>query len=263
MPDFPEKDPLQQRQEDEYVFPYHYIAHFRGGFSQCLNDAWGINYAATIEFLLHTLSGHPFDSLIDIGCGDGRMTTEISNNYPNKTVAGVDLSERAVRLARAMSPQCVFHCRNIATQQMSQRFDLALLIEVLEHIPPVQERSFMRAVANLLNPGGILLVTVPHANISVGYKHYRHFTIQTLSECLAERFTVMETIPLEKIGLMKKIIDSILTNRFFILNHRQCRDMIYPYYKVHRFRVASEKDCGRVFIKAQVRSSGPMGDQAR
>lgn len=63
-------DRVQKIQDDGYAFPYHYVADYKKGFSQCYNFPWGINYAATLEFLCDRLKKERFESLIDVGCGD-------------------------------------------------------------------------------------------------------------------------------------------------------------------------------------------------
>ena len=91
----------QSAQEAEYIFPYHYVAQRRPHFAQHFYDSWGINYVSTIEYLLSRLSETHFSSLVDIGCGDGRMTREIAARFPQCDVVGVDYSERAIALAKA------------------------------------------------------------------------------------------------------------------------------------------------------------------
>src|SRR5262245_37977053 len=68
----------QTLQEAEYWFPYHYVSQWSPRFSQCFYDSWGIHYISTIEFLLEKLSALPFYSIVDIGCGDGRMSRELA-----------------------------------------------------------------------------------------------------------------------------------------------------------------------------------------
>ncbi len=96
-------DEVQIKQDEEYSFPYHYVSRFRDGFSQTFNDTWGINYVSTIEYIIHRLQNENFNSLIDMGCGDGRLTQELAIEFPDKRILGVDYSRRAISLAKSLN----------------------------------------------------------------------------------------------------------------------------------------------------------------
>lgn len=243
-----ELDEIQKKQNDEYVFPYHYVSDFRTNFTQTFNDTWGINYVSTIEFLIKKLSNENFNSLIDVGCGDGRLVKELMHDFPNKNIWGIDYSEEAISLAQVLNKSGKYQQKDI-THDTEETFDIVTLIEVFEHIPLELADSFIRGVSNHLKSNGILYVTVPHSNKPVEYKHYRHFTVESLVSCFEPHFEVIETIPFESNGYKKKLIDIFLTNRFFILNIRRLKNILYKYYKNNLFFVENEKECNRIFIK--------------
>ena len=247
-------NPIQTAQEQEYDYPYHYIAQFEGGFTHCAYDTWGLNYVATIEFLLDRLDQHPFSSLLDTGCGDGRLTKEIARRFPRRRIVGIDYSHQAISLAQAMYPQGEFHQLDVTKNEWGDQFDIVTLIEVFEHIDPITQGDFLRNLAKCLKPGGTLYLTVPHVNTPIGYKHFRHFTVPSISGCLAPFFNIVEVMPFEKRSIVKTMIDALLVNRVFILNHKRTRNFLYQYYKSKLFFSGSEKQCGRIFIKATLRS---------
>jgi 2-polyprenyl-3-methyl-5-hydroxy-6-metoxy-1,4-benzoquinol methylase len=240
-------DQLQQIQDDEYSFPYHYVSQFKNGFTQTFFDNWGINYCATIEFLLHKLNQESAESIIDVGCGDGRLVCELQEAFAEKTISGIDYSTRAIALAKAINPRGDYKQLDIINQELSQQYDMAILMEVFEHIDPSLAIAFVEGIRKLLKPGGKLWVTVPHENKAVEYKHYRHFTGESLVACFEKHFTVNEIIPFEKGKKRKKIIDALLGNRFFILNSNRLKNMIYTYYKKNIF-YAAEDNCNRIFV---------------
>ncbi|MGP1579447.1 MAG: class I SAM-dependent methyltransferase [Wolinella sp.] len=245
-------DEIQIKQEEEYNFPYHYVSRFRDGFSQTFNDTWGINYVSTIEYIIHRLQNEHFSSLIDMGCGDGRLTQELAIEFPDKRILGVDYSHRAIELAKSLNPAngAHYYQSNIMKETI-EKVDLVTLIEVFEHIPPSISSEFVDGVYNHLNEGGVLYITVPHWNKPVEYKHYRHFSSKTISECFEGKFHIEEIVPFESNGFQKKIIDTILTNRFFILNHQRIKNRIYQYYKNNLFLLNNdESKCNRLFIRA-------------
>ncbi|GAF77241.1 unnamed protein product, partial [marine sediment metagenome] len=245
---------LQAIQDDEYWFPYHYVAQYKNGFSQYYNDTWGINYIATIEFILNKLEREHYYSLIDIGCGDGRLVKEVQDKFPNKVVEGIDYSERAINLAKAMNPRGAYYCLDIEKEKpLHGEYDIALLIEVFEHILPEKAEVFLNSVKNIISKEGLLYITVPHVNKPLEYKHYRHFSVKSLLECLKKYFDILEVIPFEKIDVRKSFIDILLTNPFFILNMGRGKTFIYKYYKKNLFLAKRESDCQRIFVKAQRR----------
>ena len=242
-------------QDNEYWFPYHYVVKYEPHFTQCYLDSWGINYASTIEFLLDHISKVKFNSIIDIGCGDGRFTSELSKAFPDANVVGIDYSERAISLAKSMSPNIPFIQMDIARSSPKEKYDVGVLMEVLEHIPPEDVRNFLHGVSDLLCDRGVLFITVPHCNKPVESKHFQHFTVDGLLNCLGELFEPCEIIPFEKNSVRKKIIDTILSNRYFILNHQKTLDLLYKYYKDKLFTACNESDCKRICMVVRKRSN--------
>lgn len=246
------EDSIQKVQEDEYDFPYHYVPTYKQVFNQCFNWGWGINYIATIEFIIDKLKQEQFELLVDVGCGDGRLTKELREEFKEKKIEGVDYSEKAIRLAKAMDFAGTYHCVDIMNDGLNTRYDIALLIEVFEHIPPQIGDDFLSAVARLIRKDGVLLMTVPHVNAPLETKHYRHFSVKNISKCLEKYFEIIEVIPFEKKDKRKDMIDNLLTNDFFILNHVKLKNFLYRMYKEHLF-ITEEKFCKRIYIKAKVK----------
>lgn len=249
-------DPTQTLQEAEYAFPYHYVAQWKPRFTQCLNDNWGIHYISTIEFLLNKLGDHSFKSVVDIGCGDGRMSRELALRYPNRRVLGVDYSVRATGLAKAMNfdlPELRFEQLDITAPHTLPSSDAAILMEVFEHIPPADADEFLRGVHRLLAPGGTMLLTVPHVNHALEPKHFRHFSGTSIREALKENFDVLEIIPFEREGPVRKLLNLLLSNEIFILNQPSLRDWLYCYYKRRLFHVDDEAACRRLFVQARAK----------
>ncbi len=240
-------------QEAEYAFPYHYVAQWQPRFTQCFHDDWGIHYVSTIEFMLKTLDAIKFDSVVDVGCGDGRMSRELALRFPTKRVVGVDYSERAIGLARALNadlPSLQFQRMDITAHHAIPTCDVAILMEVFEHIPSDEASAFLRGVRRLLPLGGTLLVTVPHINHPLEQKHFRHFTEASIREALTENFLVEDVMPFERGGLLRKLLRLLLGNRLFILNHARLRDWLYRYYTRRMFHVTDESSCRRLFVRA-------------
>lgn len=223
------------------------------GFSQHFVDTWGINYISTIEFILSKISDSPPESLIDIGCGDGRLAHEIHLRFPNIKVRGVDYSKRAINLAIAMNQEehaLDFEQLDITKINPIEKYDSAVLMEVFEHIPPNEAIGFLSGVHNSIKPGGVLYLTVPHSNKEVEYKHFQHFTADSITQNLSRFFYISDIIPFEKNNWLRQFFNLLLCNRLFILNNRFLLKVIYRLYKNHLFHCSNEKQCQRLFVRA-------------
>jgi hypothetical protein len=109
-------------------------------------------------------------------------------------------------------------------------------------------------LANLLKPGGILYVSVPHINKPVEYKHYRHFTSESLTKELSQKFETLDVFFIEKRAYRKQLIDCILINSLFILNIRRATEWLYAYYKKNLFLAENEAVCQRIVVRAKMRA---------
>jgi cyclopropane fatty-acyl-phospholipid synthase-like methyltransferase len=247
----------QDLQDLEYSFPYHYVSQMPDtGFVQHFVDTWGINYISTIEMMLEALGQLDIQNVIDIGCGDGRLAREIHRRFRDLDVVAVDRSTRAISLAQAMNhdlPRIEFKAVDIATLASDRQFDAAILMEVYEHIPLEETHGFLAGVRRILKQGGVLLVTVPHSNKPLEYKHFQHFTGDTLIRDLSEHFEILELKPFERKSLMRSLLNRLLCNRLFVLNHAPTLRWLYAFYRRFLFSCKSEKQCQRLFVKAVVR----------
>jgi len=254
----PEPPPLSREQlvqEGEYAFPYHYVARFGpGGFGQAFYDSWGISYVSGIELVLERLALAEAASVVDIGCGDGRLTRELALRAPGRRVAGIDYSARALALARAMNADLsglAFHQLDIVAEPWQEApFEAAVLMEVLEHIPPLSVPRFVQAARRLLVPGGLLVLTVPHENVPVEPKHFRHFDSAAIRSVLEPEFRIEGITPFERGGRARRTVCALLGNRFFILNHPRLLNALYAWYK-KRLLICAEEDCRRLLVVAR------------
>ena len=246
--------PQSKLQDDEYCFPYHYVTQFREGrFTQHFVDTWGINYAITLSFLLERLNQLAPSSIVDIGCGDGRLTREISFFPFVNSLLGIDYSERAINLASAMNPDRAnlqFCALDINSSRDHLKYDAVLLIEVFEHIPLDMAANFIRSVHSYLKPGGKLLLTVPHVNKPVEYKHYQHFSTTSLAPYFFGLFNIDNFVPFEKSGRIRDALNWLLCNRYFVLNSRRLQASIFEFHRKYLFHCADESNCQRLYLEA-------------
>lgn len=246
---------LDSSQESQYSLPYHYIPQLEDGhFTQHLYWSWGFRYIGGMKIVLESLEKYPFESLIDIGCGDGRFLKEASRNFTSKKLLGIDYSERAINLAKAMNPELNYQCIDISSHApINEPVDVITLIEVLEHIPLDKVNTFIRSFSEYLKPGGRLLMTVPHQNKPVQAKHFQHFNGRELTRILTPFFEIEKMLYFDKKSkLFAKTTKHLLRNNFFILNNQFLLNIIYKTYKRFFFHCPESK-CGRIFVVARKR----------
>lgn len=251
--------PQSQIQDAQYEFPYHYIPKLTDGkFTSTRHWSWGYRYLGGLHFALDQLKKLNPASVIDIGCGDGRFLREVAAAFPNATLMGVDASDRAIQLATALNPELVFHTQDITAAPVTDLFQTATLIEVIEHILPANLPVFLSAVAELIQPGGSIVVTVPHLNKPLISKHHQHFTAMTLQETLAPHFTDIELIPFDvaaRCSPMMWILDKILggKGRWFVFTQQRLLNIAYQAYLRRYLYAKSETQCERIAAVAKKR----------
>jgi 2-polyprenyl-3-methyl-5-hydroxy-6-metoxy-1,4-benzoquinol methylase len=224
----------QAHQDNQYAFPYHYVPKIKdGSFRQCFNLSWGYEYLSYIDFVAQQATGIGFSSLLDVGCGDGRLLADLYENYSERRLVGLDYSARAIGLARAMAAGPEFVVGDVSDESLfEEKFDVVTLVETLEHIPPDHVASFVAALASQLKHEGSLILTVPSKNVKLHKKHFQHFDRTALERVLAPHFKDIEFhfINRTEESLLLRAIKATLTNKLFILNNAKWLRMIYKLY---------------------------------
>lgn len=250
-------DERQQFQDEDYSFPYHYVPQFSPGYSQSYSWPWGLYYVSAMEFVLDKVRSLQPSSVIDVGTGDGRMVRELSRQLPHARVTGIDYSERAIALAKALNPGLDFRCADIIREEVGETFDVVTLIEVFEHIPIDLAAQFASGLHRLVSDDGNLIVTVPHRNVPVSRKHFQHFSVDSLRTYFEPYFVLQDVVLLDKRSRVVGWIKKILENHYFILVHWGLRNRLYKAYK-RFFLISDEAHCGRVYMRFRPRPSKPI-----
>ncbi len=106
-----------------------------------------------------SLSGR--EVVLDIGCGDGRVTAEIARAVPRGQVTGIDSSPEMIRYASENFPKARYP--NLSFREMDARalsftgeFDLVFSNAALHWIS--DHRPLITGIARALRPGGRMVV---------------------------------------------------------------------------------------------------------
>ena len=221
-------DQVQQMQEIEYAFPYHHLLERYPYVTICKSWGGALKYLFTQDLLFEHLDKIQFSSIVDIGCGDGKVTKEIARRYSEKRVCGIDYSEQAISLARLLVSQANFYSHDILRQSFQSKFDVGCSIEVIEHIPTDLLPKFVDAMADMLNTDGYLILSTPHRNLPLTDKHYQHFSHNSIIELVSSRF---EIIAIEHINRssthVSRLISRILHNRLFTMTNPRIVTRLY------------------------------------
>ena len=106
------------------------------------------------------LRGH--EHLLDVGCGDGKVTAEIARALPGGSATGVDASAEMIAFARKTfparkNPNLTFHVRDARKAGFDHQFDLIFSNAALHWVD--DHEAFLRGAAAVLRRGGRLVVS--------------------------------------------------------------------------------------------------------
>ena len=76
----------------------------------------------------------PVKEVIEVGCGSGRILSELSSHYADAHFKGYDISPEAIHIAKQFAGEKISFYE-AALPNSTTRADLLLLIDVLEHVP--------------------------------------------------------------------------------------------------------------------------------
>ena len=100
------------------------------------------------------------EALLDIGCGDGKITAELARCLPEGRAVGVDSSEKMINLAQTTfppkdHPNLSFQVMDARKLTFKAEFDIAFSNAALHWI--VDQKAVLGGVQRSLKPGGRLL----------------------------------------------------------------------------------------------------------
>jgi trans-aconitate methyltransferase len=102
------------------------------------------------------------DRILDVGCGDGKVTAEIARAVPHGRVTGIDASAEMIAFARqtfpaAQNPNLEFHVMDARQIRFARLFDFIFSNAALHWVD--DHEAILRGAASVLKPGGRLVVS--------------------------------------------------------------------------------------------------------
>ena len=112
--------------------------------------------------LIAQLNLHGDELVLDVGCGDGKVTAEIARALKNGGITGIDSSRQMIEFARKAFPRTKhpsldFQVMDARSIGLEPRFDVVFSSSVLHWVD--DHPAFLRGTASALRPGGRLLVS--------------------------------------------------------------------------------------------------------
>ena len=127
--------------------------------------------------------------VLDLGCGDGRLIKLLLKDSQFFKIIGMDVSYRSLQRAKAslymdeMSPKMkaridFIHGSLLYRDERLKGFDIAVILEVVEHIDPDRLIDFEKVIFKLARPANVILTT-PNSEYNRIYSinnpsEYRH-----------------------------------------------------------------------------------------
>lgn len=143
------------------------------------DDAYAV---AKYQIIVDFLAKHAPARILNVGCGSGELSYLLAAAGHN--VLGIDPVKEYIDLAENKKPiclekSCFFKVGGIEDFKEKGEYDCVIATDVLEHIP--DDGRALRRMAEMLHPGGFLIITVPALPVLFGYHdeqlgHERRYT---------------------------------------------------------------------------------------
>ena len=166
-----------------------------------LNDEliYRVTYLDYIKTIFSFIAVKKNLEILEYGCGVGSFVRSLlvsDEGHRIGKIDGVDISDTAVTLAakHTKSLRASFH--TVDKLNLQKRYDLIAMLEVIEHIPDVQ--NVIEDLSKSAEIGGIMFVTTPNYNsfeqrifrgswrLFCPPEHINYFTKRTLSQMLID-----------------------------------------------------------------------------
>jgi 2-polyprenyl-3-methyl-5-hydroxy-6-metoxy-1,4-benzoquinol methylase len=137
--------------------------------------------------------------ILDVGCGDAYITSLIFETF--KDVIGIDISEKAIKIAREKSQGVRFAVTSCTNLPFSgESFDTIVASEIIEHVSYEDGKSFLKEAARVLTPKGRIIISTPNLSnlyrkyLGVFYKnpeHLKEYSKKEFAELLSAHFGIL------------------------------------------------------------------------
>lgn len=141
-----------------------------GATATMAKDPWkGEEYAknstsqkSSAEDFIHSLNLQAASAVLDVGCGDGKITAAMAQAIPQGEVIGIDISSSMIEYAKEAfthAPNLKFLVQDAAKVDFYQKFDLITSFTVMQWV--LEQKQALKGFEKALKPGGKLCIQMP------------------------------------------------------------------------------------------------------
>ncbi len=114
------------------------------------------------QSLTENLNPQQYKSILDVGCGDGKITADFAHTLPKSRIVGVDSSSAMITYAKEnyssrIYPNLTFSCIDARSLEFNQEFDLVFSNATLHWIKDHQ--AFLQGANSALTDRGRLIIS--------------------------------------------------------------------------------------------------------
>lgn len=135
-----------------------------------IEDSWkGDAYAknsesqkSSAEDFISGLNLQNASTILDVGCGDGKITAAIAKSLPSAQVIGIDISPSMIEFAKAAfsnDPNLKFLIQDAANLDFQEKFDLITSFTVMQWV--LKQQQALEGFEKALKPGGRVCIQMP------------------------------------------------------------------------------------------------------
>jgi 2-polyprenyl-3-methyl-5-hydroxy-6-metoxy-1,4-benzoquinol methylase len=139
--------------------------------------------------------------ILEVGCGEGQMTSLMARAFPSAQLLAIDISPRAGRLFNGSEAHVQFRCCSVPEllTEHPAPFDLITLCDVLHHVPSVHRVSLLGSIRALLSNDGTLFVK----------EWERRATPIHWACALSDRFITGDVVEYYTLGELQKLLEAV------------------------------------------------------
>jgi len=175
--------------------------------------------ASRVKTLLAKHGLRPQANLLVLACGTGAHIPYFKDEY---NVAGLDLSEDMLTLAREKFPGVPFHCGNLIDFRLDTKFDAMIcLYGSIGFVKTVDNlRTTMKTIASHLSPGGLVLIT-PWSTV----EEFQEGLVVDAADRPEWKIARMEQIRLKEPGIVEVTFHHLLGKNNDVTYHKQSMEI--------------------------------------
>jgi len=154
------------------------------------------------EVTAHLLQPKRYDSILDVGCGDGYQLSYIVRR--THRITGIDISLKKLKVAREKVKGVDYICASSENLPFKREiFSKVMCLELLEHLP--NPNKTLKEIQRVLKNVGTLIVSVPYkgnitftlntrGELTALYGHLHSFDEQRLASVLPNDFAILHQV---------------------------------------------------------------------